>query len=392
MWSAIPYVTTGVALAAFIVAVAASVIRRQTRSRERMIESAPQSERGELVRDVLEGLRLDVQNLAKSQRHDLAVRTLRLRQEKLRLTTLVVVVVAVLAALVTIWTGRRPAGPSPLRPEFNFANSSVILNQLNVTFGAVGDEESKAVKDAEALYGSDPDRAIERLEEIPGDRAVPALLNDLGVLYAKKGDDQAAEAKWIHAVNKDNKFERAHLNLALLYESHDLVWLADKHFRAATSLPEGQKGVERVQLPSFVSTSGSPIPKLPPGGDNEARATKLSPGLYESPREIAADKFEYFSVSLDPGQLLLFGFRTPDKGDCKGAVRLHNEGGVRIDDGPYSDTGIDGECSTVAWVRYRSQKGEKIFVVLYDYYGSWDPGTLCVLRIQDTPQKRGGGN
>src|ERR1700743_864608 len=53
MWKAIPYVTSGLSLVAFIVAVGAWMYNRRLKSRERLIESAKAENRLELIKKIL---------------------------------------------------------------------------------------------------------------------------------------------------------------------------------------------------------------------------------------------------------------------------------------------------------------------------------------------------
>lgn len=49
MFQAIPYITSGLTLAAFVAAVVASVLRQKMLARQKLIELAPPDERPELV-------------------------------------------------------------------------------------------------------------------------------------------------------------------------------------------------------------------------------------------------------------------------------------------------------------------------------------------------------
>jgi len=82
MWEAIPYVTGGLTLVAFIVAAAASVYVAQIRSRERTIKTVTDKNRADAVQEVLQFFRIDAANLTKEHQYQLALEQIRSRERR----------------------------------------------------------------------------------------------------------------------------------------------------------------------------------------------------------------------------------------------------------------------------------------------------------------------
>lgn len=102
-WKAIAYVGSGLTLAAFIVAVAAWVYRTKVLERERTIRLAPDNERTQLIERTLEFFDINTSGLSRQQKYDLALHQIHERARRFRITAVVVVVVACLAAGVSVF-------------------------------------------------------------------------------------------------------------------------------------------------------------------------------------------------------------------------------------------------------------------------------------------------
>lgn len=101
MWQAIQYVGSGFTLAAFVVAVIAWIVKSKSEERERLIGSARETERADLVRDALEFFRIDTTGLTKAQQYQLALEQIRERARRFRIVAMVVCTIAVLGAGAT---------------------------------------------------------------------------------------------------------------------------------------------------------------------------------------------------------------------------------------------------------------------------------------------------
>ena len=103
MWQAIQYVGSGLTLAAFVVAVVAWVVKSKSEERERLIGSARESERADLVRDALEFFRVDTTGLTRAQQYQLALEQIRARAQRFRIVAIVVCTIAFLGVVVAIY-------------------------------------------------------------------------------------------------------------------------------------------------------------------------------------------------------------------------------------------------------------------------------------------------
>jgi hypothetical protein len=104
MWQAIQYVGSGLTLAAFVVAVVAWVVKSKSEERERLIGSAGERERADLVRDALEFFRVDTSGLTKTQQYQLALEQIRARAQRFRIVAIVVCTIAVLGAGIATYS------------------------------------------------------------------------------------------------------------------------------------------------------------------------------------------------------------------------------------------------------------------------------------------------
>lgn len=118
MWQAIQYVTTGFTLAAFIAAAIASVLKRQADNKLKAIQSAPEEDRPDLVRDALEFLHVEPSGLTKEQQYDIAVKQIQERATRFRITATVVVLLALIGASLSAFAISHAAGQATdVKPE-----------------------------------------------------------------------------------------------------------------------------------------------------------------------------------------------------------------------------------------------------------------------------------
>jgi len=103
MWNAINYVTSGLALVAFLAAVTAWTYRSKTAERERLIRSATESDRGELVRNALEFFNIDTYGLTKEQQFKLALEQIHARGHRFVISAAVVCFLAVVAVSIAAY-------------------------------------------------------------------------------------------------------------------------------------------------------------------------------------------------------------------------------------------------------------------------------------------------
>ena len=113
MWEAIAYVSSGLTLTAFLAAVAAWVYKSKSEEKERLLRTAPQSQRAKLVEQALESFHVDASGLTKEQQYNLAVQQIQVRAQRFRWTAIVVVILVVIAATVAAYAIDRMTAPSP---------------------------------------------------------------------------------------------------------------------------------------------------------------------------------------------------------------------------------------------------------------------------------------
>jgi hypothetical protein len=132
-WQAIQYVTSGLTLCAFIVAVTAWVYKRYSQDQRLRIESARPEARASLVSPTLEGFHVDATRLTKEQQYDIVLKQIAARIERFRLIASVVVVLAMIGALLS---GYSVSKASANRLELGKADVKVTApDRGKATFG-----------------------------------------------------------------------------------------------------------------------------------------------------------------------------------------------------------------------------------------------------------------
>ena len=113
MWEAIAYVSSGLTLTAFLAAVAAWVYKNKSEEKERLLRTAPQSQRAKLVEQALESFHVDTSKCNKEQQYDLAVQQIQARSHRFRWTATIIVILVLIAAAVAIYAIYRITAPNP---------------------------------------------------------------------------------------------------------------------------------------------------------------------------------------------------------------------------------------------------------------------------------------
>ena len=118
MWQSLQYVTTGFTLAAFIAAAIASVLKRQADNQLKAIQSAPEADRADLVRDALEFLHVKPSGLTREQQYKIVVEQIRQRATRFRIVATVVVLLALIGASLSAFAISHAAAPATdVKPE-----------------------------------------------------------------------------------------------------------------------------------------------------------------------------------------------------------------------------------------------------------------------------------
>lgn len=112
MWEAIKNITTGLALVAFVWAGVVTILRHRIQQKERLVLSASQKDRPELVKLALESFHIDTTKLTRDAQYRLLTDRMRADSEKFRTTAIVVCLLACLFAAVAAYAISRSGQPS----------------------------------------------------------------------------------------------------------------------------------------------------------------------------------------------------------------------------------------------------------------------------------------
>ena len=128
----VPQIGTGLALAAFVAALATKLLRRKLIERENLIRSAPEDSRARLVEQALEWFNVDTSTLNQDQRFTLAMRQIQGRERRLAAITRAVLVIALASGLLAAFA------ISTSRADGEAAEHDVTLAIWPATPGASG--------------------------------------------------------------------------------------------------------------------------------------------------------------------------------------------------------------------------------------------------------------
>jgi|GEM_PF-4879907 len=102
MWEAIKYVSSGLTLVAFIVAVGVSLYRKQIVEKGKLIRSAADKDRAPLIAKTLEFLEIKINSLTKDQQYKIALVQIEKRARRFAISAWVIITIAILTALIAI--------------------------------------------------------------------------------------------------------------------------------------------------------------------------------------------------------------------------------------------------------------------------------------------------
>jgi len=105
VWDAIRYVSSGLALIAFLASVAAYIYRARLRNQVALIKIAATTDRAALlVEQTLEFFKVDTSRLTKEQQYDLALRQIAAKSQRFLVTASIILLVAVIFSAVAIYS------------------------------------------------------------------------------------------------------------------------------------------------------------------------------------------------------------------------------------------------------------------------------------------------
>lgn len=117
LWEKIQYVTTGLTLIAFLVSVIAWTYKSKSEERERLIKTAPDDKRGDLVQSALEFFNINTSGLTKADQYKLALVQIHARAQRFRITAIVVCILAVILATVSAYAISKTSAKENKNPE-----------------------------------------------------------------------------------------------------------------------------------------------------------------------------------------------------------------------------------------------------------------------------------
>lgn len=178
-WNAIAYVSSGLTLAAFIVAVVAWVIRSRILAREVSIRSAIENKQNDLIERTLEYFDVDTRGLTRKQKFELAMEQIRARARRFLITMIAVIVVAFLAAGVSIFAIMRAtlpiSGKSDEDGNRNTPNNTNNVPNVNSFTPTPANNTTATPKPFPSITNGNNAPAGNNAQPIPS----PALQNDV---------------------------------------------------------------------------------------------------------------------------------------------------------------------------------------------------------------------
>ncbi len=165
-FEAIQYVGTPLALVAFVVAVVAYVIRARLAERRKLLETAPEDRRAELLAAAMRDFSpVSTENLTREQRYQLALRLIQERATRFWITAGVATFVAVVLAIIVLVLGPGQAADASADLVVRLqgpAGPANVLASGEVTFQAGALRRQAAVgPDGQALFAGLPRASFE---------------------------------------------------------------------------------------------------------------------------------------------------------------------------------------------------------------------------------------
>jgi hypothetical protein len=113
IWDSISLVNSGFTLAAFLAAVAAWVYRQKILEKEKLLRTAPEAKRAELVAAAMEFFHVDTRRLTKQQQFEIALQQIRARAQRTLWTTILIGIIAIVAAVTVFATTKNSVVTRP---------------------------------------------------------------------------------------------------------------------------------------------------------------------------------------------------------------------------------------------------------------------------------------
>ncbi len=166
------------------------------------------------------------------------------------------IVVALIGIIPPILSSLNKSTPSPLPPGIiittnNIGNNMYFITQVGNTGSAADTQDAQqAVQRATGLVqNKNYADAIALLEQTAAQHPLPAVYNNLGVLYTNVEDLLKAQEAYQHALNLDPNDQAANYNLGLLKQAQGNTSDAASNFDKAPGL----KNISSTQIPGVAA-------------------------------------------------------------------------------------------------------------------------------------------
>lgn len=104
LMSTIPYIGSGLTLAAFVFGVSAWVYKSKIEEREKLIRAAKQDDRAKLVQDALEFFHIETKYLTKEQKYNLAIEQIKNKAQRFKIGLIFASFVCLLGFIITLFS------------------------------------------------------------------------------------------------------------------------------------------------------------------------------------------------------------------------------------------------------------------------------------------------
>ncbi|MCK1405028.1 hypothetical protein [Bradyrhizobium sp. 76] len=201
MWDAVGHVTTGLTLVAFMVTAGLTAYRVHLKSRIKLIEAVPPSERGGVLEKQLNAFGVEAKNLTKAQQYQIAVRELNLRSRKLLALTFVVALIAIILGLISLNAILQGDGASKRLSEYRGELTKINADIETKRNSIVGQERyrERVVRALEVYEGSIGKEGIQdhwRQNIASADRNISQFEREISDLNIRRWQVEALISKY----------------------------------------------------------------------------------------------------------------------------------------------------------------------------------------------------
>lgn len=128
----IQYISTPLALIAFCVAIGAKVFQSKLAEKQKLIREAFEKDRGKLIEQLIRDFTIiETNGLTNKQKYDIIMKTIYLKEKKIKMTAIISIVLTFILAFVIIYTNIIDS--KSVKQTTNGDVSPAIISEGNVT-------------------------------------------------------------------------------------------------------------------------------------------------------------------------------------------------------------------------------------------------------------------